>query len=98
MTASFSGKISKLRGFTFGICLVFTLGEDKDRLELSVQGERSLEALARFGGKALDDASLSVYRQLRQLLVCEALACHAAEKCQTAIGIRAFGTSGIEDQ
>ena len=75
MTASFSGKISKLRGFTFGICRFFTLGEDEDRLERSIQGERSLEALARFGGKALDDASLSVYRQLRQLLVREALAC-----------------------
>ena len=81
-----------------GFARFLTFGEDKDRLELSVQGERSLEALARFGGKALDDASLSVYRQLRQLLVREALACHAAEKRQPAIGIRAFGTSGIEEQ
>ena len=81
-----------------GFARFLAFGKDKDRLELPVQGERSLEALARFGGKALDDASLSVYRQLRQLLVCEALACQAAEKCQTAIGIRAFGTSGIEDQ
>ena len=93
MTASFSGKISKLRGFT----RFLAFGEDKDRLELSVQGERSLEALARFGGKAFDNARLSVYRQLRQLLVREVLACHAAEKRQPAIGIRAFGTSGIED-
>ena len=81
-----------------GFARFLTFGEDKDRLELSVQGERSLEALARFGGKALDDACLSVYCQLRQLFVREALACHAAEKGQTAIGIRALGTSGIEDQ
>ena len=81
-----------------GFAQFFTLGEDKDRLELPIQGEGSLEAFARFGGKALDDASLSVYRQLRQLLVREALACHAAEKHQSAIGIGTFGTSGIEDQ
>ena len=81
-----------------GFARFLAFGEDKDRLELPIQGEGSLKALARFGGKALDDACLSVYRQLRQLLVREALACHAAEKRQPAIGIRAFGTSGIEDQ
>lgn len=81
-----------------GFTRFLAFGEDKDRLELSVQGERSLEALARFGGKALDDSCLSVYRQLRQLLVRQALARHAAEKRQPAIGIRAFDTSGIEDQ
>ena len=48
-------------------------------------------------GEDKDRLELSVYRQLRQLLVREALACHAAEKRQPAIGIRAFGTSGIED-
>ena len=81
-----------------GFARFFTFGEDKDRLELSVQGERSLEALARFGGEALDDTCLPVHRQLRQLLVREVLACHAAEKRQTAIGLGTFGTSGIEDQ
>ena len=91
-------KLANYGDLPSGFARFFTLGEDEDRLELSVQRERSLEALARFGGKALDDASLSVYRQLRQLLVCEALACHAAEKRQPAIGIRALGTSGIEDQ
>lgn len=81
-----------------GFARFLAFGEDKERLELSVQGERSLEAFARFGGKALDDACLPVYRQLRQLLVREALARHAAEKRQPAIGIGTFGTSGIEDQ
>ena len=81
-----------------GFARFLAFGKDKDRLELPVQGERSLEALARFGGKALDDTCLPVHRQLRQLLVREVLACHAAEKRQTAIGIRTFGTSGIEDQ
>ena len=81
-----------------GFTRFLAFGKDKDRLELSVQGERSLKALARFGGKALDDACLPVYRQLRQLLVREALARHAAEKRQTAIGIGTFGTSRIEDQ
>lgn len=91
-------KLANYGDLPSGFARFLTFGEDKDRLELSVQRERSLEALARFGGKALDDASLSVYRQLRQLFVREALACHAAEKRQPAIGIRAFGTSGIEDQ
>ena len=81
-----------------GFVRFLTFGEDKDRLELSVQGERSLEALARFGGEAFDDTCLPVYRQLRQLFVREVLASHAAEKGQTAIGIGTFGTSGIEDQ
>jgi hypothetical protein len=81
-----------------GFTRFLAFGEDKNRFEVPVQRKRSLEALARFGGKALDDASLPVHRQLRQLLVREALACHAAEKRQPAIGIRAFGTSGIEDQ
>ena len=81
-----------------GFARFLTFGEDKDCLELSVQGERSLEALARFGGKALDDARLPIYRQLCQLFVRQALACHVAKKGQTAIGIRALGTSGIEDQ
>ena len=81
-----------------GFTRFLAFGEDKNRFEVPVQRKRSLEALARFGDKALDDASLPVYRQLRQLLVREALACHAAEKRQPAIGIRAFGTSGIEDQ
>ena len=81
-----------------GFARFLAFGKDKDRLELPVQGERSLKALTRFGGEALDDACLPVHRQLRQLLVREVLACHAAEKRQTAIGIRTFGTSGIEDQ
>ena len=81
-----------------GFTRFLAFGEDKNRFEVPVQRKRSLEALARFGGKALDDSCLSVYRQLRQLLVCEALACHAAEKRQPAIGIRTFGTSRIEDQ
>ena len=91
-------KLANYGDLPSGFARFFTLGEDEDRLELSVQGEKSLEALARFGGKALDDASLSVYRQLRQLFVCEALSCHIAEKRQPAIGIRTFGTSRIEDQ
>ena len=91
-------KLANYGDLPSGFARFLMLGEDEDRLEISVQGERSLEALARFGGKALDDSCLSVYRQLRQLLVREALACHAAEKGQTAIGIGTFGTSGIEDQ
>ena len=81
-----------------GFARVLMLGEDEDRLELSVQRERSFEALTCFGGKALDDTCLPVHRQLRQLFVCEALACHIAEKRQPAIGIGAFGTSRIENQ
>ena len=91
-------KLANYGDLPSGFARFFTLGEDKDRLELSVQGERSLEALARFGGKALDDASLPVHCQLRQLLVREVFACHTAEKHQTAIGIGTFGTSGIEEQ
>ena len=81
-----------------GFARFLAFGEDKNRFEVPVQRKRSLEALASFGGKALDDAGLPVYRQLRQLLVREALARHAAEKRQPAIGIGTFGTSGIEDQ
>ena len=81
-----------------GFARFLAFGKDKDRLELPVQGEGSLEALARFRGKALDDTCLPVHRQLRQLLVREVLACHAAEKRKTAIWIGTFGTSGIEDQ
>ena len=73
-------KLANYGDLPSGFARFFTLGEDEDRLELSVQGEKSLEALARFGGKTLDDASLSVHRQLRQLFVREALACHIAEK------------------
>ena len=91
-------KLANYGDLPSGFTQFLAFGEDKDRFEVPVQRKRSLEALARFGGKALDDASLSVYRQLRQLLVREALACHAAEKRQPTIGIRAFGTSGIEDQ
>ena len=81
-----------------GFARFLAFGKDKDRLELSVQGERSLEALARFGGKALDDVGFSVYSQSGQLLVCEAFARNGAEKRPSAISIRTLGTSGIEDQ
>ena len=81
-----------------GFARFLAFREDEDRLELSVQRERSFEALTCFGGKALDDTCFPVYRQLRQLLVREVLACHATEKRQSAIGIGTFGTSGIEDQ
>lgn len=91
-------KLANYGDLPSGFARFLAFGKDKDRLELPIQGEGSLEALARFGGEALDDACLPVYRQLRQLLVREALACHATEKGQTAIGIRALGTSGIEDQ
>ena len=91
-------KLANYGDLPSGFARFFTLGEDEDRLELSVQGERSLEALARFGGEAFDDTCLPVHRQLHQLLVREALACHAAEKRQPAIGIGTFGTSRIEDQ
>ena len=91
-------KLANYGDLPSGFARFFTLGEDKDRLELSVQGERSLKALTRFGGEAFDDTCLPIYRQLRQLFVREVLASHAAEKGQTAIGIGTFGTSGIEDQ
>ena len=91
-------KLANYGDLPSGFARFLTFGEDKDRLELSVQGERSLEALACFGGKTLDDARLPIYCQLCQLFVRQTLACHAAEKRQPAIGIRAFGTSGIEDQ
>lgn len=63
-----------------GFARFLMLGEDEDCLELSVQRKRSLEALTCFGGKALNDTCLPVHRQLCQLFVCEALACHIAEK------------------
>ena len=91
-------KLANYGDLPSGFARFLAFGKDKDRLELPVQGERSLEALARFGGEALDDACLPVHRQLRQLLVREVLACHTAEKRQTAIGLGIFGTPGIEDQ
>ena len=91
-------KIGKSGLLSASFTRFLAFGEDKDRLELSVQGEKSLEALARFGGKALDDVGLSVYSQPGQLLVCEAFARNGAEKRPSAIGIRTLGTSGIEDQ
>lgn len=91
-------KLANYGDLSSGFTQFLAFGEDKDRFEVPVQRKRSLEALARFGGKALDDASLPVHCQLRQLLVREVFACHTAEKHQTAIGIGTFGTSGIEEQ
>ena len=91
-------KLANYGDLPSGFARFLAFEKDKDRLELPVQGERSLEALTRFGGEALDDTCLPVHRQLRQLLVREVFACHAAEKRQTAIGIGTFGTSRIEDQ
>ena len=67
-------KLANYGDLPSGFTRFLAFGEDKDRFEVPVQRKRSLEALARFGGKALDDASLPVHRQLRQLLVREVFA------------------------
>lgn len=66
-------KLANYGDLPSGFTQFLAFGEDKDRFEVPVQRKRSLEALARFGGKALDDASLPVHCQLRQLLVREVL-------------------------